>query len=94
MLSAKKFFIYALVVSALIISAASTFATPLLAHSTPHAADAVPLASLYVGNSNTGKFHYNDCTLAHRIAVYYRMYFDSREEALAVGYIPCEICKP
>jgi len=49
----------------------------------------------YVVNTNSGKFHYPDCSSAKNISEKNRM--DSsltREELINQGYSPCGICKP
>ena len=52
------------------------------------------LASNYVGNANSKKFHYADCTSAQKIKISNRVEFNSREEAVNAGYIPCKKCQP
>ena len=52
------------------------------------------LASNYVGNMNSKKFHYADCTAAQKIKLANRIEFNSRDEATGSGYIPCKICQP
>ena len=52
------------------------------------------LASNYVGNMNSKKFHYADCTAAQKIKPANRIEFNSRDEATGSGYIPCKICQP
>ena len=52
------------------------------------------LASNYIGNANSGKFHYADCSSANKMNPNNRVYFNSREEAVAAGYVPCKRCKP
>ncbi len=52
------------------------------------------LASSYVGNRNSGKFHYANCTYARKMNQKHRVYFNAREEAVKAGYIPCKRCKP
>lgn len=44
----------------------------------------------YIGNKNSLKFHQKNCVnlpLENN-----RVYFDTREQAIAGGYIPCENC--
>ena len=49
----------------------------------------------YVLNTNSMKFHDPDCESASKISEKNREYFNgTREEALALGYEPCGICKP
>ena len=52
------------------------------------------LASNYVGNANSKKFHYSDCSAAQRIKPSNRVEFSSREEAVSAGYVPCKKCSP
>ncbi|MBQ6975372.1 MAG: hypothetical protein IJQ16_02320 [Selenomonadaceae bacterium] len=52
------------------------------------------LASNYVGNSKTKKFHYADCSAAQKIKSSNRVSFNSRDAAVSGGYVPCKICKP
>lgn len=53
-----------------------------------------PTAGEYVGNSNTGKFHYASCTWVGRMNPANKVYFDNRQEAVNAGYVPCKVCKP
>jgi hypothetical protein len=53
-----------------------------------------PMASSYVGATTTGKFHYTSCRWAGKIRDDHRAYFDSREEAIDAGYVPCKVCRP
>lgn len=48
----------------------------------------------YVGNSNTMKFHYTSCSSAKKISENNRVYFETRDEAISCGYIPCKRCNP
>ena len=52
------------------------------------------LASNYVGNMNSKKFHYADCSAAQKIKPANRIEFNSRDEAVSNGYVPCKICQP
>lgn len=52
------------------------------------------LAANYVGNANTKKFHYTNCSSAERIKVSNRVEFSSRDAAVAAGYVPCKRCSP
>ncbi len=47
-----------------------------------------------VGNTRTLKFHRPDCKWAATISEDNRIFFNSREEALASDYIPCGSCNP
>ena len=48
----------------------------------------------YIGNSNSMKFHYPECRWAKKISAKNKVYFDSKQEALDSGYVPCKVCKP
>lgn len=52
------------------------------------------LASSYLGNSKSLKFHYSDCRAAQKISVANRVNFSSAQEAIDAGYSRCGICKP
>ena len=52
------------------------------------------LASNYVGNANSKKFHYADCSFAQKMKASNRVEFNSRDEAVNAGYIPCKKCQP
>lgn len=54
----------------------------------------IPLESTYVANSNTGKFHYSYCRYVGMMSPSHKVFYDSREEAIDDGYIPCKVCKP
>ncbi len=58
------------------------------------AAFASVLAATYVGNSNTKKFHYADCSSVAKMKLAHRVDFNTRDEAVAAGYVPCKRCKP
>ena len=52
------------------------------------------LASGYLINTKSGKFHYVTCrTIKNPNAPHFEE-VDSREEAIAMGYEPCKICRP
>lgn len=49
----------------------------------------------YILNTNTGKFHNPDCSSVKRISAKNKQEFTgTRDEALALGYTPCGVCKP
>ena len=52
------------------------------------------LASTYIGNKNTGKFHYSSCSSVDAMNPRNKVYIDSREEAIDMGYVPCKRCNP
>lgn len=48
----------------------------------------------YVASKNSNKFHRPSCRWAKKIAAKNLCGFQSREEALKKGYIPCKVCRP
>ena len=48
----------------------------------------------YVGNSNSHKFHYSDCSTLKKMNTANRVNFNSRDAAINAGYVPCKRCKP
>lgn len=50
--------------------------------------------AVYIGNANTMKFHTADCSAGAKIADRNIVYFKTREEAIAQGYVPCKLCNP
>lgn len=53
-----------------------------------------PTAANYIGNSNSGKFHYASCTWVGKMNPGNKVYFETRQEAVNAGYVPCKVCKP
>ncbi len=50
------------------------------------------LASDYLGNPRSMKFHYADCrTIKHPENF---VPFQTRDEAVDAGYVPCKVCNP
>ena len=60
------------------------------------AADTGDAAAItYVLNMNTHKMHYPDCSSVSQIRDTNRKDFSgTREEAIAMGYVPCKRCNP
>lgn len=54
----------------------------------------LPFSSTYVGNANSGIFHYSDCRYVARMSPGNKVYYNSRSEAINDGYRPCQICRP
>lgn len=54
----------------------------------------IALATTYVGNKNSYKFHYQGCRAERKMKEYNRIYFNNRQEAINYGMTPCGICKP
>ena len=52
------------------------------------------LASSYVGNANSGKFHYADCPSVEKMNPANKVFMNTRDEAINAGYIPCKRCNP
>ncbi len=48
----------------------------------------------FVASRNSAVFHRSDCRSAERISAENRVYYASRDEAIADGKRPCGICKP
>lgn len=55
---------------------------------------ATVLAGSYVGNANSKKFHYADCSYVRKMNPDNRVDFNSRDEAINSGYVPCKRCNP
>lgn len=51
-------------------------------------------ASSYVGNSKSKKFHMPSCGSVYDMNDNNKVYFDTRQEAVNRGYIPCKQCNP
>ncbi len=69
----------------------ATSPTTALAH--PAASD--PLETTYILNTNTMKFHMQDCFSADQIKEGNRSSFTgTRDELLSMGYSPCKNCDP
>lgn len=57
-------------------------------------AAAPALASTYLANTKSGKFHLYNCqTIKHPNAAHFVPY-ESRDACIADGYIPCKKCHP
>ena len=52
------------------------------------------VAVAYIGNRNSMRFHYPDCPSVADIADHNKVPLASREDAIALGYMPCGSCKP
>ncbi|HJX03750.1 MAG TPA: Ada metal-binding domain-containing protein [Dehalococcoidia bacterium] len=49
---------------------------------------------MYVGSINSNKYHLPECKWAKEIIPSNQIWFSSRAEAEAKGYVPCKVCKP
>ena len=52
------------------------------------------LAANYVGNANSKKFHFADCSMVNKMNPANKVYMNTRDEAIAAGYVPCKRCNP
>ena len=48
----------------------------------------------YIGNASSRKFHLPGCTGVSTMLDKNKVFFESREDAVALGYVPCGICHP
>ena len=48
----------------------------------------------YVGSVDSNKYHYPSCRWAKEIIKQNEIWFDSKSDAAAHGYVPCKVCKP
>lgn len=48
----------------------------------------------YIANTNTKKFHKESCSHAKKISENNKAEYNSREEIIGLGYIPCKVCNP
>ena len=55
---------------------------------------ATVLASSYVGNAKTRKFHYIDCSMVGKMNPANKVFMNTRDEAINAGYVPCKRCNP
>lgn len=52
------------------------------------------LANVYIGNLKSYKFHYQGCQWERKMWESNRIYFESRDEAINYGMVPCKVCRP
>ena len=57
-------------------------------------ASSVALGSDYIGNSNSGKFHYASYRWVQKMSEHHKVHLESRNEAIDAGYVPCKVCRP
>lgn len=55
---------------------------------------ATVLASNYIGNANSMKFHFADCYMVDKMNPANKVYLNTRDEAINAGYVPCKRCNP
>lgn len=64
-------------------------------NSSPESLSSASYTHSYVLNTNTMKFHEPYCSSVRRIAAYNRAVVEmTYEDAIALGYRPCQICRP
>ena len=61
---------------------------------TPGAGQAGSEGASYIGTVTSYKFHTLVCEWGRKIAEHNAVYFESREEAIAAGFVPCKVCNP
>jgi hypothetical protein len=66
--------------------------TLLVSEKTQSADSSKPIEGGFIGNKRSLKFHLPTCR--YLPAEKNRVYFKTREEAIAEGYVPCKVCKP
>jgi methylphosphotriester-DNA--protein-cysteine methyltransferase len=60
--------------------------------SSPPSAQQAPAP--FIGNKGSRKIHRVDCVWGQKISPGKRKYFQTYQEAVAEGYVPCNACKP
>lgn len=60
----------------------------------PAPAPAAPSGPSYIGNRNTKKFHYADCSSVGQMNESNKVSLSSRQAAINAGYVPCKRCNP
>lgn len=65
--------------------------TPSYSPSTPAA---TPVTTTYIGNKSSKIFHYADCNSVSKMREYNKVSLSSREQAVSLGYKPCQNCHP
>jgi methylphosphotriester-DNA--protein-cysteine methyltransferase len=48
----------------------------------------------YWASKNSNKYHYPNCRYAQKIKPSNLVKFNSPEQAIKAGYVPCKVCKP
>ena len=48
----------------------------------------------YVGSKNSNKYHHPDCRWAKKISAKNLVTFETAQDAVKAGYVPCKACKP
>ena len=51
-------------------------------------------AAEFWASKSSNKYHYPSCTYAQKIKPSNLIKFNSPEQAVKAGYVPCKVCKP
>ncbi|UUX34468.1 DNA/RNA non-specific endonuclease [Fundicoccus culcitae] len=62
--------------------------------SEPQTVEEPPVAATYIVNTNTGKFHYADCSSVNDMAEHNKMPMNDYDQIISMGYVPCKRCNP
>jgi len=62
--------------------------------SSSSSSDSSTSSGRYVGSINSNKYHYPSCYWAQQINLSNEIWFTSKADAEAHGYVPCKVCKP
>ena len=76
------------------VSTAKNLPVPIAQLVTPEPMPPAQSRGLYMGSSKSDKFHYPNCSSGQTISLANRIWFASEAEAIAMGYVPCKVCKP
>jgi len=49
---------------------------------------------LYIGNNKSHTVHLPECRTIKKLASYNKTIFASRQRAISLAYVPCNVCKP
>jgi micrococcal nuclease len=58
------------------------------------AAGAEPVPCPYIGNRNSKKFHHHWCSSVDQMKESNKVCLQTRDQAIAEGYVPCKRCNP
>jgi len=72
----------------------SNSSSPTVNQSTSSSKSSSASSGYYVGNANTMKFHQASCRYVSQMDPANKIFFNSREQAIAAGYVPCNVCNP
>ncbi len=49
---------------------------------------------MYVGSTESNKYHYPSCRWAEKIKPEHEIWFSGPQDAINHGYVACKVCKP